>query len=382
MENLSDDILSIIFRFLGCRSDRDSFGLTCHRWLNIQNLNRRSLQFECSLSVYPIGSLARRSLEMKASHLHRLLSRFQNLNHLSLSGCTDLPDSALIPLQFYGSQLCSLYLDCCFRLTDTGLSLAATSCPLLSTISLYRCNITDIGLQTLAESCPSLKQINLSFCPLVTDIGLEKISRGCSQLLAVQIAACTEIHGIGFNGCSPTLAYVDAESCNIDPKGISGIFSGGGLKYLNIQNIGLSFLGIGLRDIGSGLAARLKILNMRLCRTIGDESVIAIAKGCPVLEEWNLALCHGVRVSGWESIGVNCKRLERLHVNRCRNLCERGLEGLARGCERLSVLYMSRGSRLSEAAVLRFKLSRGGVEIKEEEAMCITPDWRDEMVLY
>lgn len=304
----------MIFQFLSCRVDRESFGLTCRRLLNIQNLNRRSLQFECSFSVYPLGSLTRRTPEIESSHLHRLLSRFRNLNHLSLSGCTYIPDSALTPLQFYGSKLCSLYLDCCFRLTDKGLSLAATSCPLLSTISLYRCNITDNGLQTLAESCPSLKRINLSFCTLVTDIGLEKISRGCSQLLVVKIAGCTEIHGIGFKGCSSKLAYIDAESCNIEPNGISGIINGGGIKYLNIQNVGLSVLGTGVRDIGCGLAARLKILNMRMCRTIGDESVIAIAKGCPVLEEWNLALCHGVRISGWEAIGMFCKRLERLHV--------------------------------------------------------------------
>ncbi|XP_065876209.1 F-box/LRR-repeat protein 12 [Euphorbia lathyris] len=373
--HLSDDCLYIIFQFLDCSSDRESFGLTCRRWLNIQNISRRSLQFQCSFSVYDIASLSWRSTVIGAYHLHRLLARFQQLNHLSLSGCTDLPDSALTPLQFYGSQLHSLYLDCCFELTDNGLSLVATSCPFLTVISLYRCHITDAGLQTLAMNSPALKRINLSYCPLVSDCGLRAISQACYQLQAVKIFCCREISGTGFSGCSPSLSYIDAESCNLQPKGIAGIVSGGGLEYLSMSGISLSIPRDGLAEIGCGLAMRLKILNMRMCRSIGDESIMTIAKGCPLLEEWNLALCHEVRISGWESIGMKCNKLEKLHVNRCRNLCDRGLMALREGCKRLSVLYMSTGSRLSPAAILSFKLCRGNVEIKEEEIMFIGPDW-------
>ncbi|KAJ8899535.1 hypothetical protein K2173_018509 [Erythroxylum novogranatense] len=374
--HLDDDCLAIIFQFICHSSDRESFGLTCHRWLNIQNRFRRSLQFQCSFSLQNLSSLSQTKLLVNSYHLNRLLFRFQNLEHLSLSGCTELPDSGLAQLQFYGSELHSLHLDCCFGITDNGLSLVAISCSSLVIISLYRCNITDMGLETLANGCSALKLINLSYCPFVSDVGLRALSQGCPQLQALKMSCCREITGAGLRGCSPTLTFVDAESCKLKPEGIMGIVSGGGLEYLNVSGAGWWIHGGEFSPIGKGFASRLKILNIRMCRTVGDESIVIIASGCPLLQEWNLAVCHEVRMPGWESIGLNCNKLEKLHVNRCRNLCDRGLQALSNGCKRLLVLYMSQCSRLSPNAVELFKLRRGDVEIKEEEVMYIGPDWR------
>lgn len=373
--HLPDDCLSIIFRWLDSSSDRESFGLTCHRWLNIQNTSRHCLQFHCSFSLSNFSSLSETSHVINAYHLRRLLTRFQHLEYLSLSGCTELPDSGLTHLQFFGSKLHSLFLDCCFGLTDNGLSLVAIGCTSLVVISLYRCNITDVGLGNLASGCSALKHINLSYCSLVSDHGLRALSQTCRQLQAVKISCCGEVSGTGFRECSPTLTYIDAESCKLEPEGIKGIVSGGGLEYLNISCISWSVHGDGLAAIGTGFARRLKMLNLRLCRTVGDESIAVIAKGCPLLQEWNLALCHEVRVSGWQSIGFNCSKLEKLHVNRCRNLCDRGLQALRDGCKRLLVLYISRGWKFSSTAIELFKLYRVDVQIKEEEIMCIGPDW-------
>ncbi|KDP45183.1 hypothetical protein JCGZ_15048 [Jatropha curcas] len=373
---LPDDCLCIIFKWLDCSSDQESFGLTCRHWYNIQNISRRSLQFHCSFNLLNLSSLSNTSLRIGSYHVHRLLIRFQHLNSLSLSGCTELPDSGLTPLQFYGSNLHSLHLDCCCGITDNGLSLIATGCPSLTVISLYRCNITDIGLETLANGCSDLKRINLAYCTLISDHGLRALCQACHQLQAVKISGCKEINGIGLTGCSPTLAYIDAESCNLEPKGIAGIVSGGGLEYLNVSGISCCIHEDALAAIGSGFATRLKILNLRMCRAIDDESIVAIAKGCPLLQEWNLALCHAVRISGWKSIGLNCNKLKELHVNRCRNLCDRGLQALREGCKRLSVLYISKNCRLSSAAIELFKLYRYNVEIREEEIMCIGPDWK------
>ncbi|CAB4321393.1 unnamed protein product [Prunus armeniaca] len=125
------------------------------------------------------------------------------------------------------------------------------------------------------------------------------------------------------------------------------------------------------QQLGVGFAFSLKILNLRLCRTVGDESIVAIAEGCPLLEEWNLALCHGVRIVGWSSIGMNCHKLEKLHVNRCRSLCDGGLLALQNGCKQLSVLYMNGCSRITSTAIELFKCYRSDVTIKEEEKMCI-----------
>lgn len=373
--HLPDDCLRYIFQWLDSGSDRESFGLICRRWLHIQNSSRLSLQFECSFTQLSRSLLSHSNTNINTFHLHRLLNRFNHLESLSLSGCTELPDSGLAPLRSHGSNLRTLYLDCCFGITDDGLSSVASGCPFLTFISLYRCNISDIGLKTLAKSCLALKDVNLSYCSLISDHGIRALSNKSCQLRAVRISNCRNITGVGFQGCSQTLSYLEADSCKLEPEGILGIVSGGGLEYLNLSSLSWSIWGDGLTAIGAGFTTKLRILDLRLCRTIGDELVFAIAKGCPFLEEWNLALCHEVKLTGWESIGLHCRNLEKLHVNRCRNLCDRGLQALRDGCNRLAVLYITRCGRITPLAMELFRCLRGNVEIKEEEVMCIAPNW-------
>ncbi|KAI3461765.1 hypothetical protein Pfo_018428 [Paulownia fortunei] len=242
----------------------------------------------------------------------------------------------------YGLKLQSLHLDCCFGITDHGLSFVASGCPFLTIVSLYRCNITDIGLETLSKFCLALKDVNLSYCLLISDHGIRALSQNCRHLRAISISHCRSVNGIGFQGCSQTLAYLEADSCKLEPEGILAIVSGGGLEYLNISNLSWCIHGPDLVAIDAGFISKLRVLNFRLCRTIGDDAIVKIAQGCPLLEEWNLALCHEIRMVGWESIGSNCRNLERLHVNRCRNLCDQGLQALRDGCKRLRKLYLGR----------------------------------------
>ncbi|XP_074284024.1 F-box/LRR-repeat protein 12 [Silene latifolia] len=373
--DLPGDCLVFIFKRLSCESDRRAFGLTCRRWLEIQNQNRRSLQFDCSLTNFMVP-LSGTYYRIDTFKLHKTLNRFPHLKSLSLSGCTELLDSGLKALENYGCTLRALHLDCCFKITDSGLSFVAIGCPSLTFISLYRCNISDTGLETLAKSCLCLEVINLSYCCLITDQGIETVVQNCFKLHAIRISNCEGLTGVGFQGCSQTLAYMEAESCKLEPVGISSIVSGGGLKYLNLANLSWSIHGDGLALIGAGWGKRLQVLNTRLCRTLRDESVAAIAKGCPSLVEWNLALCHEIKVDGWESIALNCHNLEKLHVNRCRNLCDRGLQALENGCNKLSILYMNGCPRVSAFAVELFRLARGDVVIKGEENLELAADFR------
>lgn len=372
--HLPDDCLYFIFQRLNSGSDRESFGLTCRHWLHIQNLNRRSLQFQCSLTELRPISLSQPSTTVTSFHLYRLLNRYPCLQFLSLSGCTELPDSGLSLLILYRSKLQSLHLDCCFGITDHGLSFVATGCPFLTNISLYRCNITDSGLNTLSEFCLALKHVNLSYCSLISDRGIRALSKNCQHLQAMNISHCRSIDGVGFQGCSRNLTFLEADSCKFEPEGIRAIFSGGGVQYLNVSNLSWCVRGHGFGEIDTGSVSNLRVLNFRLCRTIGDEAVVKIARGCPFLEEWNLALCHDVTVVGWEAIGAHCSSLKRLHVNRCRNLCDRGLQALRDGCKRLVRLYWGRCPRVSCAAVETFKLLRGNVQVTDEEVVCIAPD--------
>ena len=259
--HLPDDCLALIFHSLRSSLDRESFGLTCHRWHYIANLNRRSLQFQCSFTLLNPYSLSGITFDANNFHLHRLMSRFKHLESLSLSGCTKLGDVALVPLQYYGSNLHSLILDCCFSVTDYGLSMVAFGCPSLTVISLYRClNITDIGLEKLASVCLLLKDVNLSYCSQISDKGLKALTQCCRQLQAIKFSYCEGITGVGFKGCSETLAYVEADSCKLKPEGVMGIISGGGVEYLNISYLGWSPSGDPFAAMAMGFSSSLKIL--------------------------------------------------------------------------------------------------------------------------
>lgn len=366
---LPDDCLTSVFEKLDSSTDRESFGLTSHRFLQIQNSNRKSIEFGCSFSRF---NNSETTINIDSLILNKLIKRFTQLKSLNLSGCVNLQDSGLIELQNHGSKVHSLYLDCCFKITDLGLSYIALGCQSLSFISLYRCPITDTGLQQLSKSCLSLKDLNLEWCSLITDGGITAITTNCRQIRAVKISHCDKIKGVGFNGCSKTLACLEADSCKIEPEGILGILSGGGLEYLNVSCRGWCIRGDGLRLIG-GFGKNIRVLDFRVCRSVGDETVIEISKGCPMLKEWNLSLCSEIGVLGWEAIGGYCRNLEKLHVNGCRGFSDRGLLGLRNGCKRLLILYISRCRQVSELAIELFKISRCDVEIKGEEVMCIMP---------
>ncbi|KAL5077948.1 hypothetical protein RYX36_016932 [Vicia faba] len=295
--------------------------------------------------------------------------RFQHLESLSLCGCTELNDSGLTRLLSYGSNLQKLNLDCCLKVTDYGLSLVASGCPSLTSISLYRCiNISDDGLETLATACLSLKCINLSYCSQISDKGLKALTQRCRQLQAVNISHCESIRGVGFKGCSKSLTHVEAWSCKLNPEGVTGIISGGGIEYLDVSC--LSWYPLGDTLLGIRLSSNLKVLNFRMCRSVSDTSIVAIAMGCTLLEEWNLALCHEVRISGWQAVGLYCQNLKRLHVNRCRNLNDNGLQALRDGCRSLSVLYLNGCVHVTPFALELFKSHRANVCIKDEEVTC------------
>ncbi|KAH0660409.1 hypothetical protein KY289_029157 [Solanum tuberosum] len=254
------------------------------------------------------SSLSQTNTRISTLHLYRLLNRFQNLESLSLSGCTELPDSGLSLLPRHGSKLQSLHLDCCFGITDSGLSCMASGCSLLVILSLYRCNVTDYGLEALSNTCLALEDLNLSYCSRISDYGVRAISQNCRRLRAIRISYCRNLTGAGFQGCSQALTHLEADYCRLEPNGI--------------------------RTISVGFAAKLRVLNFRSSRTIGDDCIMTIAKGCPSLQEWNLAICH---------------------------------EALRTGCKRLSILYITRSSQISGVALEIFKLARGNVEVKEEE---------------
>ncbi|KAF8711323.1 hypothetical protein HU200_029351 [Digitaria exilis] len=361
---LSDDCLLSVFNKLESELDRNAFGLTCRNWLKVRNIGRKSLTFHCSFNP---------TLDKEhAKCIPKILSRSPCLERISLAGIAELPDSALNALRMSGSSLRSLSLYCCSGITDDGLAQVAIGCPNLVVVELQSCfNITDVGLESLSKGCHALKSLNLGSCIGISDHGVSAVFNNCSNICTLIITGCRRVSGVGFRGCSSMLCYLEAESCMLSTDGLLDVVSGGGLEYLNLHKLGSS---TGLDGLGSlAFAKSLRILNLRMCRYLTDDSVAAIASGCPFLEEWNLSVCPGVHLPGWSAIRLYCNKLRVLHVNRCRNICEQSLLLLCDGCPRLEVLHINGCIKITHSGLALFTISRPDVNLRMDEVLSIGP---------
>ncbi|XP_071699457.1 F-box/LRR-repeat protein 12-like [Rutidosis leptorrhynchoides] len=361
--NLPDLPLELIFRKLKEQDDQDSFWPKCHSFLKVQNLSLKSLRIK--------------NYELDSCMLDKLLNRFCNLHDLSLFGCKKITDSDLIKLQKVGSTLQCLSIGFCCQVTDIGIISVASYCSLLSVICFYKCSITDNGIEILAKSCKSLIEVDLQLCRDITDCGIQYISQNCRQLRALCMKGCINIVGEGLRECS-NLAILDASNCGLNSTGVIEILSGVGLEYLNLSWPDIKCTtGHWPATIGLGYGANLKILDLRGCDFIEDDDIISIAKGCPLLKEWELSCCRKVGLRGWESIGLYCQNLQIIHVHGCVEFCDSGLLSIGNGCIRLSIIYMGNCNKITSDGLGAFKLQRQDVKIDNLfNARINFPSWK------
>ncbi|KAG8089669.1 hypothetical protein GUJ93_ZPchr0011g27125 [Zizania palustris] len=274
------------------------------------------------------------------------------------------------------AMLMSLSFYCCSGITDDALEQVSVGCPNLVIVELYRCfNITDQGLENLSKGCHALKSLNLGYCVAISDRGIATVFTNCPNIGRIIISYCRGLSGVGFRGCTSSLSYLEAESCMLSPDGLMDVVSGGGLEYLNLHSLRSS---TGLDSLGRvGYAEKLRFLNLRTCRYLTDDSVIAIASGCPLIEEWSLAVCHGVHLPGWSAIGLYCNKLKILHVTRCRNICDQGLQAIRDGCVGLEVLHIHGCGKITHHGLALFSIARPNVKQRADEVVCIGPSIED-----
>ncbi|KAI3952638.1 hypothetical protein MKX01_013600 [Papaver californicum] len=300
--NLPGDCLDFIFKCLETKDDRNSFGLTCHQWLHIQNNKHESLWCRNSYKPDKHPKISRKNLAIITC---RLLIRFQHLKKLCLGDLpTRITDVDTLKSQSFGSNVQRLYLNNCSYYcpdySDMQLSLIFSWFPRLTYISLDNSNIADNGLEALAKCCSSLTEVDLSKCCAFTDSRISFLLQNCRKLSSLTINYCSNITGMGFLGCAQTLTCLEARGCELKSEGFRAIVSGGGLEQLYL-----------LHSIYYEPDE-----NEKGC--VNTEAVMTISKGCSLLKELSLS-----------------SQLEVLAVMGCQQLCDRGLQAIWDGCNKL-----------------------------------------------
>ena len=143
----------------------------------------------------------------------------------------------------------------------------------MTTLELSRCaSLDDDALNAIAASLPHLKQLVVEDCQGVTDDGLAVLASGCRGLTRVDVSGCPRVGEFGDRALLALGRY-----CN-----------------------------------------DLVRLDMFGCAHVQDAGMIAVARGCPLLEELRVTGCR--ELSG--------KALSKL--SRCRNLRDLSIAGCVR----------------------------------------------------
>ncbi|KAG8091312.1 hypothetical protein GUJ93_ZPchr0012g20512 [Zizania palustris] len=245
--DLSDDLLHLIFSFLGQR-DLCKAGAT---YLNLSGvLNAEILVMEAItflrhlktltmgkgllgeaffqlLSECPLLTTLTISDASLGSGIQDVTVNHDGLHELQILKCRALRISVrcsqlqILSLRRTGMahvslncpQLLELDFQSCHKLSDNAIRQAATACPLLSSLDMSSCScVTDETLREIANSCPNLSVLDASNCP---NISFESVR--LPMLIDLRLLSCEGITSASMASIaySRLIEALQLDNCNL-----------------------------------------------------------------------------------------------------------------------------------------------------------------------
>ena len=219
-----------------------------------------------------------------------ILHAYQFLSELDLCGAYFLTDQCMKDLSGYLSNVTSIKLAACSKLTNSTFFILTKSCSSLTEIKMERTNLgeenhvvdlvkntrirslklagnermSDDSLSKFASVCPNLQLLDVSFCAGITGGGIAEILKSCDDVRHLEVNFCAGVKSFG-----------------ADSK--------------------LSKLGV-LKAAGSGIC---------------DERLVMVGQTCPWLLHLDLRGCSGVSTKGVKEIVRSCKGLREINIKGC-----------------------------------------------------------------
>lgn len=202
-------------------------------------------------------------------------------------------------------------------------------------VATYFKRVNDLGLLLMADRCSSMESICLGGFCRVTDTGFKTILHSCSSLFKLRVSHGTQLTDLIFHDMHATslsLTHVSLRWCNL------------------ITNLAV---------IRLASNADLTVLDLRDCRSLGDESLRAISS----LSKLKTLLLDGSDIS---DVGLSYLKnrvinsLSSLSVRGCKRLTDKCISSLFDGTcnQELQELDLSNLPNLSDASVLLLARSR------------------------
>ena len=225
--------------------------------------------------------------------LSSILSAYQFLGELDLSGLDFLTDQCMNDLSRYLSNVTSISLTSCSKLTNSTFFILTKSCSSLTEIKMERTNLGEEDFVVDLVKNTRISTLKLSGNMRMNDSSLCKFAFVCPNLQLLDVSSCDGITGGGIadvlKSCNE-VRHLEVEFC-------------GGVKTLGTDSK-LYKLGI------------LKAASSGIC----DEGLAMVAKTCPWLLHLDLGACSAVSVKGVKKIVRRCKGLREINVKGCPDL--------------------------------------------------------------
>ncbi|KAG6619332.1 Leucine rich repeat protein [Phytophthora cinnamomi] len=124
----------------------------------------------------------------------RTIAQCKQLKDLSLWGCHNVDNAAIVHVVQHCAQLERLNLRYAHKVDDRVVAAVATHLPLLKDLNLRYCyKVSDKGVQTLCEKLPGLRSLNLSQCSRLTDVAIMQVAASMSRLKELRLWGCTKL---------------------------------------------------------------------------------------------------------------------------------------------------------------------------------------------
>eukprot|EP01114_Cavostelium_apophysatum_P008637 TRINITY_DN2126_c0_g1_i1.p1 TRINITY_DN2126_c0_g1~~TRINITY_DN2126_c0_g1_i1.p1 ORF type:complete len:1679 (-),score=453.03 TRINITY_DN2126_c0_g1_i1:53-5089(-) len=286
--------------------------------------------------------------------LEELLVTCKNLRFLNVSKCSQLTGSAF---QIIGEQLEGLDVSGCVSLSEQAIMTLARKCPKLRRIKVSGKAATANALCAIATSCRSLESAELADCDAVTDIAVQTLVRECPKLTSVAFNCCKSITDDAFqdiaDGKLPNLVHLDLTRClSLNSQTLVRIAK----KCPMLESICLA----SCEELSSeALVAvagcrHLRNVNLSGCKNVTDEVVSAFTENKSLsafpLQKLNLFNCNKITNACLVDVAKECPKLLELNVSSCDRISDEGIVHIAQSCRQLQALYVEE-CNISDAAV-------------------------------
>ena len=167
--------------------------------------------------------------------------------------------------------------------SDVGVRSIALYCPQIRELSLSDCSdVSDYGLCELAKLGPSLRYLSVSKCPKISDTGVRQLVSHCYKIRYLNLRGCLSITDstvVSLSRSCTRLRSLDLGKCDVTDAGLHQIAR-------HLQHI--------------------RKVSVRGCGMVGDQGVVALARGCPHLVHLNIMDCE-VSLQACKIVATHCR---------------------------------------------------------------------------